>query len=116
MARRPADADPVTVHRPDWPLETARLVLRPWEETDFDFLEALYSDETVVRYLYPGPRTGDQIRDLFAQKMAGATLDAEDQWLGAAAVARDSGEVVADICMPWASETHKQRRMPSFSR
>jgi RimJ/RimL family protein N-acetyltransferase len=42
---------------PDWPLQTERLVLRPYSEADFDALHELYSDETVARWLYDGPAT-----------------------------------------------------------
>src|SRR4029077_17623812 len=35
-------------------LQTQRLILRPFEETDLDDLWALYSDPEVVRYLSSG--------------------------------------------------------------
>lgn len=49
--------------KPDWPLETERLVLRPYTEDDFDALHELYSDETVVRWLYEGPATPAATRE-----------------------------------------------------
>jgi RimJ/RimL family protein N-acetyltransferase len=98
----------VTVWTPDWPLETERLILRPWEEEDFDDMLAMHSDEEVVRYLYNDARTPDQVRDLLAIKIAGASIHGEDQWLSAAAVTRDSGELVVDMSLLWASEAHKQ--------
>lgn len=47
---------------PDWPLQTERLVLRPYSEDDFDALHELYSDQTVVQWLYDGPATLDDTR------------------------------------------------------
>lgn len=48
--------------KPDWPLETERLVLRPYSEGDFDALHELYSDESVVQWLYEGPATLEATR------------------------------------------------------
>jgi RimJ/RimL family protein N-acetyltransferase len=57
--------------RPDWPLETERLVLRPFEERDYEALYAIHSDREVARYLYNEPRDEEQVRELLARKMAG---------------------------------------------
>ena len=40
--------------KPDWPLETERPVLRPFEEGDLDALYAIQSDEYSVRCLDSG--------------------------------------------------------------
>lgn len=97
----------MTSHTPDWPLETERLILRPWAEDDFDVLEAIYSNEGVVRYLYAAPRAGDEVRELLERKMAGAAISGAGEWLSAAA-AGDGGEVVADISLQWVSIEHQQ--------
>jgi RimJ/RimL family protein N-acetyltransferase len=93
--------------KPDWPLETERLVLRPFAHKDLDALYATYSDGDVVRYLYNDPRTYDEARELLARKTAGTELTAEGDWLGAAVVARDTDSVVGDVAMQWVSEEHK---------
>src|SRR5262249_62301628 len=92
--------------RPDWPLETDRLVLRLFAEGDLDALYAMYSDAEVVRYLYNDPRTRDEVRTVLERKIAGAQLEAEGDWLGAAVVARDTGRVGGDLAMPSGSEEH----------
>jgi RimJ/RimL family protein N-acetyltransferase len=38
-------------YAPGWPIETARLLLRPFQIADLDALYAIHSDEGVVRYL-----------------------------------------------------------------
>jgi RimJ/RimL family protein N-acetyltransferase len=90
---------------PDWPLVTERLVLRPYEERDFDGLHRLQSDEEVVRWLYNEPRTPDETRKLFAIKLAGSELQAEGKWLSA--VVEAEGEYVGDVGLHWLSEEHK---------
>jgi len=96
------------VTAPDWPLRTDRLLLRPFEADDLDALHAIHSDEAVVRWLYNDPRTLNETRELLERKIAGAALHAEGDWLGAAMTLRDTGELVGDLSLCWASETHRQ--------
>jgi RimJ/RimL family protein N-acetyltransferase len=96
------------VTAPDWPLRTDRLLLRPFEADDLDALHAIHSDEAVVRWLYNDPRTLNETRELLERKIAGAALHSEGDWLGAAMTLRDTGELVGDLSLCWASETHRQ--------
>jgi RimJ/RimL family protein N-acetyltransferase len=93
---------------PSWPLRTERLLLRPFAHSDLEALFAIHSDEEVTRWLYHGPRSLDETRELLARKSAGDAFRAEGDWLSAAAVRQDGGELVADISLLWASETHRQ--------
>jgi RimJ/RimL family protein N-acetyltransferase len=93
--------------KPDWPLETERLVLRPFEEGDLHALYKLHSDEGVARYVYNDPRSLDETRELLGRKMAAIQLTAERQWLSAAVIARESGQFVGDMALHWVSEQHK---------
>ncbi len=92
---------------PDWPLETERLVLRPFADGDLDALYAMHSDSEVSRYLYNDPRTYDEVKELLGRKIAGAELSAEGGWMSAAVVVRESGRVVGDMAMHWVSEEHR---------
>jgi RimJ/RimL family protein N-acetyltransferase len=83
--------------QPGWPIETERLVLRPYEERDLDALHALYSDPDVARWLYYGPATPEESRQKLGRKMAGHTLT-EEQGL-AAAVELRSGPYVGDVVL-----------------
>jgi RimJ/RimL family protein N-acetyltransferase len=93
--------------KPDWPLETERLVLRPYEEGDLHDLHRMHSDEEVARYLYNEPRTLEETRALLGRKIAGAELEAEGDWISAAVVARETGQLVGDLALHWVSEPHK---------
>ena len=93
---------------PAWPLETERLVLRPFERSDLAALYAIHGDEANALYLYNEARTREQVDELLERKIAGASIRAEGDWLSAAAVLRDTGDVVCDVVLHWASETHKQ--------
>jgi RimJ/RimL family protein N-acetyltransferase len=93
--------------RPDWPLETERLVLRPFEQGDLHALHAIHSDEEVVRYLYNDARTIEEVGTLLGRKIAGAQLTAAGEWLSAAVVARATGEFVGDVSLGWVNDVHK---------
>jgi len=93
--------------RPDWPLQTERLVLRPFEERDYDLLYAIQSDAEVARYLYNEPRDHDEVRDLLGRKIAGSEWRDEGDWLSAAVVLRESGAAVGDLDLCWASDEHR---------
>jgi RimJ/RimL family protein N-acetyltransferase len=93
--------------KPDWPLETERLVLRPFEEGDLGALYAMHSDAEVTRWLYNEPRTLDETRTLLGHKLAGDRFMVEGNWLSAAVIERESGELVGDVSLRWSSVVHK---------
>jgi RimJ/RimL family protein N-acetyltransferase len=93
---------------PAWPLQTERLVLRPYEPSDLEALYEIHSDERGARWLYNEARTREQVEELLERKIAGASLRSEGEWLSAAAVLRSTGDLVCDVSLLWASETHKQ--------
>lgn len=91
--------------KPDWPLETERLVLRPYNESDLDNLHAIYSLPEVARWLYYEPTTLEESREKLARKIAGSELE-EDRGLSAAVELRD-GTYVGDVVLFYGSVEHK---------
>jgi RimJ/RimL family protein N-acetyltransferase len=92
---------------PDWPLETERLVLRPYEDGDLDAYYAVRSQPEVVRYLYEEPLTLEQAREKVARLVRSTALDAEGDWLSAAIRTREAGGYVGDVAFHWASVQHR---------
>jgi RimJ/RimL family protein N-acetyltransferase len=92
---------------PDWPLETERLVLRPFEEGDLDAFFAIQSDAEVARWLYNDPRSLEETRELLGRKVAGRRFTAEDEWISAAVIERENGQLVGDMALHWVSAEHK---------
>jgi RimJ/RimL family protein N-acetyltransferase len=93
----------VTVAAPDWPLETERLVLRPYDEDDVDAFHAVRSQPEVVRYLYEEPLTFEQARDKVTMLIGSRALESEDDWLSATIRLRDSGTYIGDVAFHWVS-------------
>jgi len=76
---------------PDWPIRTDRLVLRPFRDSDLDVLSAIHADEGVA---------------LLKVKIAGAAVRAPGEWLSAAVESSETGELVGDVDLLWASDQH----------
>ena len=93
---------------PPWPVETERLLLRPFEAGDLGGLYEIHSDERNARYLYNQARTRQQVEELLERKRAGSAVRVEGDWLSAAAALPTTGELVADVSLLWASELHRQ--------
>ena len=89
---------------PDWPLETSRLTLRPFVESDFDAVFAMRSDPEVALYLYQEPLSPDETRSRLERNMALSAWTAEGDWLSVAVVERATGLTVGDLAFHWVSE------------
>jgi RimJ/RimL family protein N-acetyltransferase len=92
---------------PGWPLETERLVLRPFAESDFAQFAAMQEDPGLARWLYNDVRTRDEARSHFERKMAGRELHREGDWMSCAAVERATGALAGDMAFHWVSEEHR---------
>jgi RimJ/RimL family protein N-acetyltransferase len=95
------------VLEPTYPLRTQRLDLRPYESGDLDHLRDMYTREDVVRYLYWGPMDEDQLRESLAKKVRRRVLGDEGDGLNVLGVERESGEVVGEALLFWASRAHR---------
>jgi RimJ/RimL family protein N-acetyltransferase len=94
--------------RPDYPLETARLTLRPFGDGDLDGLFDIQSRPQVARYLYWEARDRDQVRAALEQKRRQSALEREGDRLSLAVVWRQSGALVGEVSLEWLSREHRQ--------
>ena len=94
--------------RPDYPLETARLTLRPFGDGDLDGLFDIQSRPQVARYLYWEARDRDQVRAALEQKRRQSALEREGDRLSLAVVWRRTGALVGEVSLEWLSREHRQ--------
>ena len=92
--------------RPEYPIETERLLLRPYREADVDVLHDIQSRPEVVRYLYWEPRTREQVERVIRE--SGAQLEREGNALELAIQPRGSDTMVGDVVLMYRSEAHRQ--------
>jgi RimJ/RimL family protein N-acetyltransferase len=94
--------------RPAYPIETERLLMRPYTEDDLDAFYGMQSLPDVVRYLYWDVRTADEIRQVLETKVTKRTaIEHEGDGLQLAIQLRDSGVIVGDVVLVWTSEEHQ---------
>ena len=89
-------------------IETARLILRPFNPDDFDDLYAYQSRPDVARYLTWEVRDRAQVRLALEERCGETVLDAEGKWLAFAVVWREVNRVVGEVGLKWLSREHRQ--------
>jgi RimJ/RimL family protein N-acetyltransferase len=92
---------------PAFPIETERLLLRPYEPGDFDALFAIESRADVNRYLYSEPRGPEEVRGVLERKLAETSLRDEGDTLGVAVVLRATGAMIGGCILHWTSREHR---------
>lgn len=89
-----------------YPLQTARLLLRPFEpETDVDAVYAYASRPDVCRYIPWVPRTREEVEQWLPQRPSAMTAAGES--IGLAVVERATGTLVGDVVLMWHSDEHR---------
>ena len=94
--------------RPDYPLKTDRLLLRPFEERDLDDVFAYRSLPEVNTYLYSEPYTHEQAAENLAKWGNQHELTEEGQSLVLAVVLPEEDRVIGKVDLKWLSEQHRQ--------
>jgi RimJ/RimL family protein N-acetyltransferase len=96
------------VLKPEGPIATGRLVLRPYAQTDLDDLYDIQSRPEVMRYLYQDVHSRDQAGEALERKMRGTALIDEGDTLTLAVVLPEDGRVIGDVILKWMSREHRQ--------
>jgi RimJ/RimL family protein N-acetyltransferase len=97
------------VLKPDYPIRTARLLLRPLDpDRDVDAVHAYQSRPDVCRYIPYEPRSRGQVRERLADaERRGAVIEKEGDALNLAVVLRDTEELIGDVMLFYRSEEHR---------
>lgn len=94
--------------KPDYPIETARLLIRPLEPGDVEALYAYQSRPDVCRYIPYEPRTREVIAERLADpEKSRSTLEEPGQVMDVAIVRKDTVELIGDAVLIWHSAEHR---------
>jgi RimJ/RimL family protein N-acetyltransferase len=96
------------VLRPDYPVRTDRLVLRPFTRDDLDDLFDIYSRADVTRYLYWGPRSRTETVSDLERRLDQSELVDDGQLLSLAMVRSEAEQVIGEVTLKWLSRAHRQ--------
>ena len=86
------------------PIETERLVLRAHRMSDLDDLAAFHSDPEVVRHVPWPVRDRAATEEALRVKLTQTELVAHGQWLVLAMELRETGHVIGEVLLKWASD------------
>lgn len=89
------------------PIETDRLTLRRYLESDYDDLLKLQSNPEVARFLLYGPRTPEQVKEALTGRMADVALDTDGQALTLAVIERETGRHTGEVTLFMNSVEHR---------
>jgi RimJ/RimL family protein N-acetyltransferase len=109
------------VLKPEYPIETERLLIRPMQREDVDALHAYQSRPDVCRYIPYEPRTREEILARFDDPAKTRTaLEEEGQFLDLAIVLRENDTLIGDVLLFWHSSEHRKGEIgyainPDFS-
>jgi RimJ/RimL family protein N-acetyltransferase len=90
------------------PLETDRLLLRPFAPSDFEALHAILSREDVSTYLYWGPQSEEEVQDRLATMIGFRSIEQPGDTLRLAILLKANGRVIGDVVLHWHDNQHRQ--------
>ncbi|MDI3390079.1 GNAT family protein [Streptomyces sp. B-S-A8] len=90
------------------PIETDRLVLRPFRPGDLEDVYAYQSRPDVARYLYWDVRDRAQVQEALDRTCRETTFTEEGDWLSFAVVWGETGVVVGEVGLRLLSRGHRQ--------
>ncbi len=94
--------------RPAYPLETDRLLLRPYVDDDLEALHEIERLEGTARYLYNAPLDLDATRALLERRKTLTVIDEEHDGLLLAAVLKGTGTLIGHVNLEVKSREHRQ--------
>lgn len=89
--------------RPDYPLTTPRLRLRPFTRGDVDAVFSYRGREDVARYLFDQPLSRDECALAIQQRTTQLQLFAEGDRIILAVETLETGELVGEVSLIWRS-------------
>jgi RimJ/RimL family protein N-acetyltransferase len=93
---------------PTYPLETARLRIRPYRPDDLESLLAMFGREDVSRFLMWEPLDRAAAAAMLERRMGQSAIRQEGEGLGLVVEERDGARFVGEVVLRWLSEVNQQ--------
>ncbi len=94
--------------QPAYPIETERLLLRPFEPRDLDVMADIRSRPDVVRYLYWDIQSREEVAESLAKRMTMTAFEKQGDGIALAVELKETGLMIGDVILQWLSEEHRQ--------
>jgi RimJ/RimL family protein N-acetyltransferase len=95
------------MRKPEYPIRTARLLLRPYAPGDLEALFDIQSRPAVTRYLLHDVRDRGEVAQVLEQKIAASALTEEGSHLTLAVLLPGTGTLIGDVALFWLSREHR---------
>lgn len=89
------------------PIETERLTLRKYAESDYEDLLKLQSNDDVTRFLLYESKTPDEVRESLAGRMTDVPMDTDGQALTVAVILRETKRHLGEVVLLVHSAEHR---------
>ncbi|MDQ3577029.1 MAG: GNAT family N-acetyltransferase [Actinomycetota bacterium] len=93
--------------RPEYPIMTDRLILRPFVDDDLDVLYSIQSRPDVARFLYWEPRTREEVAVALRGRLAMTKIEHECDTILLAVTRAADGVLLGDVNLRWTTEDHR---------
>jgi RimJ/RimL family protein N-acetyltransferase len=93
---------------PELPIETERLILRPFNRGDVDAVFAYRQREDVARFLFDNPMTRETCAEAVQARIRQVSLVEEDDRITLAVERRQAGDLIGEITLIWRSVADRQ--------
>jgi RimJ/RimL family protein N-acetyltransferase len=93
---------------PNYPIQTARLKLRPFQDDDLGDLFEFYSLPEVAKFLYWDAKSLDETKTNLERKKSEVVMTEEGSTLCLAVSLRESNKVIGEVLLFWRSQVHQQ--------
>ena len=90
------------------PIESTRLILRPFGPSDLDDLAAIFADVSVNRYLYTEPRSREETASALDKRLGVGSHPEEDTILRVAVALGTTNRLIGDFMLHWSEDVHRQ--------
>ena len=100
---------PATVQfAPDYPVETARLILRPFSRGDVDAVYSYRSRPDVAEYLFDPPMNHDECAEAVRQRTGQIAFSGEGDKILLAVERKEDARLVGEVSLIWRSVADQQ--------
>jgi RimJ/RimL family protein N-acetyltransferase len=96
------------MYTPKYPLETARLFIRPLTEADLDDVYAYHQLPEATAYLPWPERSREATREVLVARQLTVSLEGEGSSLALGAALRETNQVIGEMFLFWRSEPNRQ--------
>jgi RimJ/RimL family protein N-acetyltransferase len=97
-----------TLYAPDYPIETGRLTIRPFNRGDVDAVYSYRSRPDVAQFLFDEPMSHEECAEAVRSRSTQIAFGGEGDKILLAVERRDDGRLIGEVSLIWRSVSEQQ--------